>query len=48
MSSLGIPQIVIVLQRGGEGAEKIELSNDRFARVHVIDVDNVQEGLSRL
>jgi len=47
MSSLGIPQIVIVLKRAGERLE-IELKNDRFARVHVIDADKVQEGLSRL
>jgi hypothetical protein len=48
MSSLGIPQIVIVLKRAGERSPTIELSNDRFARVHVIEVEKVQEGLSRL
>ena len=48
MSSLGIPQIVIVLKRPGERAPKIDLKNDRFARVHVIDLDKVQEGLSHL
>jgi uncharacterized protein (DUF58 family) len=48
MSSLGIPQIVIVLKRPGERAPKIELKNDRFARVHVIELDKVQEGLSRI
>ena len=48
MSSLGIPQIVIVLKRPGERAPQIELENDRFARVHVIDVDKVQQGLSRI
>ena len=47
MSSLGIPQIVIVLKRAGERLE-IVLKNDRYARVHVIDADKVQEGLSRL
>ncbi len=48
MSSLGIPQIVIVLKRPGERDPVIELTNDRFAKVHVIDSDKVQEGLSRL
>lgn len=48
MSSLGIPQIVLVLKRPGERQPKIELKNDRFARVHVIDVENVQEGLTRI
>jgi uncharacterized protein (DUF58 family) len=48
MSSLGIPQIVIVLKRAGERSPTIELKNDRFARVHVIEVEKVQEGLSRL
>jgi uncharacterized protein (DUF58 family) len=48
MSSLGIPQIVIVLKRPGERAPKIELENDRFARVHVIDLEKVQEDLSRI
>ena len=48
MSSLCIPQVVIVLKRPGEKAPKIELQNDRFARVHVIDTDKVQEGLSRI
>jgi uncharacterized protein (DUF58 family) len=48
MSSLGIPQIVLVLKRPGERLPKIELTNDRFARVHVIDLEKVQEGLSRI
>lgn len=48
MSSLGIPQIVIVLKRPNERPPNIELENDRFARVHVIDLENVQEGLSKL
>ena len=48
MSSLGIPQLVIVLQRPGQDAPVIELRNDRFAKVHVIDMDRVQEGLSRI
>ena len=47
MSSLGIPQIVIILKRAGERVE-INLKNDRFAQVHVIDLEKVQEGLSRL
>ena len=48
MSSLGIPQIVLVLKRPRERAPRIELKNDRFARVHVIDLENVQEALSRI
>jgi hypothetical protein len=39
---------VSVLKRLCERAPKIELKNDRFARVHVIELDKVQEGLSRI
>jgi uncharacterized protein (DUF58 family) len=48
MSSLGIPQLVIVLKKAGEKEPKIELKNDRYAQVHVIDVERVQEELSRI
>jgi uncharacterized protein (DUF58 family) len=48
MSSLGIPQIVLVLKRPGAKAPKIDLENVRFARVHVIDLARVQEDLSRV
>jgi uncharacterized protein (DUF58 family) len=48
MSSLGIPQLIIVVKPPRERAPRIELKNDRYARVHVIDSDKVQEGLSRL
>jgi uncharacterized protein (DUF58 family) len=48
MSSLGIFQIVLVLKRVGDKAPNIQLKNDRFARVHVIDIENVQEALQRI
>lgn len=48
MSSLGIPQLVIVLKRPGQEAPVIDLRSDQFAKVHVIDMDKVQEGLSRI
>jgi uncharacterized protein (DUF58 family) len=48
MSSLGIPQIVIVLERPGARLPTIELENDRYARVHVIPLEKIQEGLSRI
>jgi uncharacterized protein (DUF58 family) len=48
MSSLGIPQIVLILQKPGTKGPKVELENARFARVHVISMDNIQEELSRL
>jgi uncharacterized protein (DUF58 family) len=48
MSSMGIPQVVIILKRPGQKAPVIELKNDHFARVHVIESDKVQEGLARI
>ena len=48
MSSQGIPQLVIVLKRPGERDPKIILENDHFARIHVVDSGNVQEGLARI
>jgi uncharacterized protein (DUF58 family) len=48
MSSLEIPQLVIVLKRAGEKPPVIELKHDRFAKIHVIEMDKVQEGLARI
>jgi hypothetical protein len=48
MSSLGIFQLVLVLKRAADKAPNIQLKNDRFARVHVIDIENVQEALQRI
>lgn len=48
MSSLGIFQIVLVLKRAVDKAPNVHLKNDRFARVHVIDIENVQERLQQI
>ena len=48
MSSLAIPQLVIVLKHPGQRAPVIQLKNDRFTAVHVIEVGNVQQGLARI
>lgn len=48
MSSLGIPQIIIVLKRPGDRDPEIQLKNDRLARIYVIQSDKVQESLSRI
>lgn len=48
MSRLGIPQIVMVLKRPRERAPRIELEAGGLVRLHVIDLEKVQEGLSRI
>jgi uncharacterized protein (DUF58 family) len=48
MSILGIPLLILILKRPGAKDPRIELKNDRFARVHVIDSGNVAEGLLKL
>lgn len=48
MSSLGIPQIVLVLKRPGEKEPVIALENARCARIHVIDAENPQQALSMI
>jgi uncharacterized protein (DUF58 family) len=48
MSSLAIPQLVIVLKKPGEGDPKMRLKNNHYARIYVLASDKVQEGLSRI
>lgn len=48
LSSLAIPQIVIILKKPKQKDPVVELKDSRFARLLVVDTDHVQEALNRL
>jgi uncharacterized protein (DUF58 family) len=48
LSTLAIPQIVIILKAPRQSDPEVKLKDDRFARVLIVDATNVQESLNRL
>jgi uncharacterized protein (DUF58 family) len=48
ISLLGVPQLVLVLNRAGQKAPDINLRDDRMVNLHVIDCARVQESLAEL
>ncbi len=45
---LAIPQIVIILKKPGQKDPDVQLRNDRFVRVLIVDASKVQETLNQL
>jgi uncharacterized protein (DUF58 family) len=48
LSSMAVPQLVLILKKAGEREPVIKLQDHRYVKIHIIDTAEVEKGLAKL